>query len=324
MQYHQPYSGRGGRHPTYHSNRHRSRPATSYNTTSYPNYYRQYIPSNQGINPPPSKRRRAEPSTWHPDSLPRQIGDGSSGGGTSRPREEEPGFMSKDEIDRCSPSRKDGIDSLMEARLRQSYCSYLKNLGLRLALPQSTIATAIVMCHRFYLRRSHACHDRFLVATAALFLASKSEESPCLLNTVLRVSFEVSQSPEFAFVPYMIHGQNWFDQYRERVIEVEQLILTTLDFELEVKHPYGPLNSGLNKLGFSRTVLYNLAWNLVTEGLRSSLWLQFKPHHIAAGAAYLAAKLLHYDITLYPSFWQDFQTTPYIVQDVVQQLMELL
>lgn len=52
--------------------------------------------------------------------------------------------------------------------------------------------------------------------------------------------------------------------------------------------------------------------------LRSSLWLQFKPHHIAAGAAYLAAKLLHYDITLYPSFWQDFQTTPYIVQGKIE------
>jgi cyclin T len=42
--------------------------------------------------------------------------------------------MSRDEIERLSPSRKDGIDSIMEARLRHSYCSYLKNLGLRLAL----------------------------------------------------------------------------------------------------------------------------------------------------------------------------------------------
>jgi hypothetical protein len=58
--------------------------------------------------------------------------------------------------------------------------------------------------------------------------------------------------------------------------------------------------------------------------LRSSLWLQFKPHHIAAGAAYLAAKLLHYDITLYPSFWQDFQTTPYIVQGKIVWLACIL
>jgi len=48
--------------------------------------------------------------------------------------------------------------------------------------------------------------------------------------------------------------------------------------------------------------------------LRSSLWLQFKPHHIAAGAAYLAAKFLNIDLTAYQNIWQEFQTTPTILQ----------
>ena len=43
-------------------------------------------------------------------------------------------FMSRDEIERCSPSRKDGIDVLREMHLRYSYCSFLQNLGLRLDL----------------------------------------------------------------------------------------------------------------------------------------------------------------------------------------------
>ncbi|XP_061975914.1 cyclin-T1-4-like isoform X1 [Populus nigra] len=58
-------------------------------------------------------------------------------------------------------------------------------------------------------------------------------------------------------------------------------------------------------------------------GLRSSLWLQFKPHHIAAGAAYLAAKLLNFDLAFYQNIWQEFETTPAILQDVSEQLMEL-
>ncbi|KAJ3669251.1 hypothetical protein LUZ60_011201 [Juncus effusus] len=315
-------------HSNYHTGRHRTRSAATYNPYNY--YQHQYLPhnQNQNINPPPAKRRRAEAPTWQrqPESLPRQIGPGASSStrGVSRFREEEPGYFSRDEIEKCSPSRKDGIDSLTEARLRHSYCLYLKNLGFRLDLPQTTIATAVVLCHRFFFRRSHACHDKFLVATSALFLASKSEESPCLLNTVLRASFEVSQSPEFTFMPFMTYAQDWFEQYRERVIEVEQLILTTLDFELEVIHPYGPLAAGLSKLGLSRTLIYTLACNFVTEGLRSSLWLQFKPHHIAAGAVSLAFKYLHYDINLYPTFWHDFQTTTYIVEDVEQQLREIL
>lgn len=57
--------------------------------------------------------------------------------------------------------------------------------------------------------------------------------------------------------------------------------------------------------------------------LRSSLWLQFKPNHIAAGAAYLAAKFLNWDLAAYQNIWHEFQTTPAILQDVAQQLMEL-
>lgn len=60
--------------------------------------------------------------------------------------------------------------------------------------------------------------------------------------------------------------QDWFEQYRERVIEAETMILTTLNFELNVQHPYAPLTSVLYKLGLAQSVLVNLALNLVSEG----------------------------------------------------------
>ncbi|XP_022721815.1 cyclin-T1-3-like isoform X2 [Durio zibethinus] len=228
----------------------------------------------------------------------------------------------RDEIERYSPSRRDGIDALHETHLRYSYCAFIQNLGLQLELPQTTIGTAMVLCHRFFVQRSHACHDRFLIATAALFLAAKSEETPRPLNNVLRASCEIFHKQDITFLSYLL-PVDWFEQYRERVIEAEQMILTTLNFELNVQHPYAPLTSILNKLGLSQTALVNLALNLVSEGLRSSLWLQFKPHHIAAGAAYLAAKFLNFDLASYQDIWQEFQTTPAILKDVSQQLMEL-
>lgn len=43
-------------------------------------------------------------------------------------------FMSREEIERCSPSRKDGIDVVLEMHLRYSYCSFLQSLGTRLEL----------------------------------------------------------------------------------------------------------------------------------------------------------------------------------------------
>ncbi|KAJ6802734.1 uncharacterized protein M6B38_191285 [Iris pallida] len=304
-------------------NHYRSIPSSSSQSIATTSYHRDrpFADSDAGVGPPPLKKRK-NPSQHRPEE--HEEGDISrKSSASSASAAEDESFMSRNEIDRRSPSRKDGIDRLLETRLRYSYCAYLQSLGTRLQIPQTTIGTAIVLCHRFFLHRSHASHDRFLIATAALFLAAKSEETPCLLNSVLRASCEICQQQNFDSFPYLFCSQDWFEQYRERVTEAEQMILTTLDFELEVQHPYVPLTSVLKKLGLSQTVLLNLAWNLISEGLRSSLWLQFKPHHIAAGAAYLAARFLNFDLSYYQSIWHEFQTTPYILQDVVQQLKEL-
>ncbi|XP_054821813.1 cyclin-T1-4-like isoform X2 [Prosopis cineraria] len=178
-------------------------------------------------------------------------------------------FLSRDEIDRFSPSRKDGIDALYETNLRYSYCAFLQDLGMRLELPQTTIGTAMVLCHRFFVRRSHACHDRFLISTATLFLAAKSEDTPRPLNNVLQASSEILHKHNYTFSPYL--PLDWFEQYRERMLEAETLILTTLNFELNVQHPYAPLTSILTKLGLSQTVLVNLALQLISEGVFTRL-----------------------------------------------------
>ncbi|KAJ0976101.1 hypothetical protein J5N97_018066 [Dioscorea zingiberensis] len=324
-------------HRGHHRDPYRSATTTSYHhSTTDGDYLRKHrrAVANDGSVPdaPVSKRRRSVP-VWDAAAAKNYrdaVASNAPSTSSSAPRPprrlaavDDTMFLSRDEIERCSPSRRDGIDLLRETHLRYSYCWYLQNLGIRLQLPQTTIGTAMVLCHRFYVRRSHAGNDRFLIATAALFLAAKSEETPCPLNSVLRASCEICNRQEFAFFPYLLYGQDWFEQYRERVIEAEQIILTTLDFELTVEHPYDPLASVFSKLGLSQTLLLNIAWNLISEGLRSSLWLQFKPHHIAAGAAFVAAKFLNFDLASYQSIWHEFETTPSILQDVMQQLMEL-
>ncbi|KAL6526555.1 hypothetical protein OROGR_015645 [Orobanche gracilis] len=49
--------------------------------------------------------------------------------------------------------------------------------------------------------------------------------------------------------------------------------------------------------------------------LRSSLWLQFKPHEIAAGAAYLAAKFLNLSLASCHNVWNEFHTPPSALRD---------
>ncbi|KAG1338473.1 putative cyclin-T1-3 [Cocos nucifera] len=109
--------------------------------------------------PPPLKRRRSYVSMWdeHAGNRYRNGVTDSNGLSTShgsfvQPRRRDDGavlarrqempakvedggaFMSRDEIERCSPSRKDGIDPVLETHLRYSYCSYLQTLGMRLEL----------------------------------------------------------------------------------------------------------------------------------------------------------------------------------------------
>ncbi|XP_074590614.1 uncharacterized protein LOC141846467 [Curcuma longa] len=139
--------------------------------------------------PPPTKKRRIKPdgpvwdagadcnpvfsSCWSLIQSPRREEENSRRRALSdaqpherrepvRSEAEDAPLVTRREIEMCSPSRKDGIDCLLETQLRYSYCSYLQHLGLRLDLPQTTIGAAMVLCHRFFFRRSYACNDRFV------------------------------------------------------------------------------------------------------------------------------------------------------------------
>ncbi|KAL9161563.1 hypothetical protein ABFS82_07G029400 [Erythranthe guttata] len=288
-------------------------------------YEHQYAYRNDYVNyagqhKPPKDNSASHLVRSNDDSL---YASTSSKRDRSKFEDDEVVFMSRDEIERCSPSRKDGIDPLHETHLRYSYCAFLQNLGVSLDLPQTTIGTAMVLCHRFFVRRSHASHDRFLIATAVLFLAAKSEETARPLDDVISLSCQILHKQDVRLLSYNL-PIGWFEQYRERITEAEQLILTTLNFELNVQHPFESLTATLKKLGFQQSVIVNLALNFVSEGLRSSLWLQFRPHQIAGGAAYLAAKFLNMNLASSDDVWLEFHTTPSVLKDVAHQLMELL
>ncbi|KAL9276092.1 hypothetical protein ACSQ67_026365 [Phaseolus vulgaris] len=129
-----------------------------------------------------------------PGELPNHgASDGNSGKNSKDKQEESLGrwYMSRKEIEEHSPSRKDGIDLKKETYLRKSYCTFLQDLGMRLKVPQVTIATAIIFCHRFFLRQSHAKNDRRTIATVCMFLAGKVEETPRPLKDVILVSYEI-------------------------------------------------------------------------------------------------------------------------------------
>ncbi|KAK9268065.1 hypothetical protein L1049_010504 [Liquidambar formosana] len=242
-------------------------------------------------------------------------------------------YMSRKEIEENSPSRRDGIDLKKETYLRKSYCTFLQDLGMRLKVPQVTIATAIIFCHRFFLRQSHAKNDRrvschsnskLTIATVCMFLAGKVEETPRPLKDVILVSYEIIHKKDPA-AAQRIKQKEVYEQQKELILLGERVVLATLGFDLNVHHPYKPLVEAIKKFKVAQNALAQVAWNFVNDGLRTSLCLQFKPHHIAAGAIFLAAKFLKVKL---PSegekvWWQEFDVTPRQLEEVSNQMLEL-
>ncbi|TVU50264.1 hypothetical protein EJB05_01630 [Eragrostis curvula] len=264
-------------------------------------------------------------------------------------------YFSRREIEENSPSRRDGIDLKKESYLRRSYCNFLQELGMKLKVPQVTIATAMVFCHRFYLRQSHAKNDRRFsetqvnivlcsyayfkyvqlllnlistqtIATVCMFLAGKVEETPRPLKDVILVSYELIHKKDPNAGQRIKQQREIYDKQKELILLGERIVLVTLGFDLNVHHAYKPLVEAIRKFNVSqKSTLPQVAWNFVNDGLRTSLCLQFKPHHIAAGAIFLAAKFLKMKP---PSdgdkvWWQDFEVTPRQLEEVSNQMLEL-
>ncbi|ERN17710.1 hypothetical protein AMTRI_Chr13g91700 [Amborella trichopoda] len=233
-------------------------------------------------------------------------------------------YFGRKEIEENSPSRRDGIDLKKETYFRKSYCTFLQDLGMRLKVPQVTIATAIIFCHRFFLRQSHLKNDRRTIATVCMFLAGKVEETPRPLRDVILVSYEIIHKKDPSAVQ-RIKQKEVYEQQKELILLGERVVLATLGFDLNVHHPYKPLVEAIKKFKVAQNALAQVAWNFVNDGLRTSLCLQFKPHHIAAGAIFLAAKFLKVKL---PSdgekvWWQEFDVTPRQLEEVSNQMLEL-
>ncbi|RLN92722.1 hypothetical protein BBJ28_00017643, partial [Nothophytophthora sp. Chile5] len=76
----------------------------------------------------------------------------------------------------------------VEQQLRRATCAFVEDLAALLEMPSAPSVAAQLYIQRFYMLHSFATHDRFLVATAALFLAGKTEEFPIKVRLVTECS----------------------------------------------------------------------------------------------------------------------------------------
>ncbi|CAD6337212.1 unnamed protein product [Miscanthus lutarioriparius] len=162
------------------------------------------------------------------------------------------------------------------------------------------------------------------IATVCMFLAGKVEETVRPLRDVVLLSYEIINKKDPAAFQ-RIRQKEVYEQQKELILLGERVVLVTLGFELNIDHRYKPLVEAIGRFKVAQSALVQVASNFVNDGLRTSLCLQFKPHQIAAGAIFMAAKFLKIKL---PSggekvWWQGFDVTPRHLEEISNQILEL-
>jgi hypothetical protein len=147
-----------------------------------------------------------------------------------------------------------------ERTMRRRTCRFLEEACRVLKLSRIAASTSMVFFHRFYACHSFKDHDRFEVALGCILLASKTEESPRRLTSVIQECYKLkhtssssrkNQSAEPSSSTntaastisngYLdVKGQE-FARIKERTLLLERIILHTIGFDLSIHHPYKDL-----------------------------------------------------------------------------------
>ncbi|ESO94274.1 hypothetical protein LOTGIDRAFT_215790 [Lottia gigantea] len=217
-----------------------------------------------------------------------------------------------------SPSFRDGVDTLTEARYRREGARFIIDAGTKLGLRYDSCATGVVYFHRFYMFHSFKEFHRYVTAACCLFLAGKVEETPKKCRDIIKICQSLLSPSLFA-----VFGED----PREEVMTMERILLQTIKFDLQIEHPYSKV------LKYAKFVqgdkekiqkMVQMAWTFINDSMCTTLSLQWEPDIIATSLLYLASRLTKFEIT----DWQGkipgtkIKWWDAIVEDISMELME--
>jgi hypothetical protein len=234
-----------------------------------------------------------------------------------------------------------GVTEELETQLRIYSCELIQDLGILLSLPQLVIAHAQALFHRFYMKRSMTEFDIRYSVIACVFLSAKLNEKTKKLQIVIE-AFDYLLSNVKKEEDYLsLSSQNLSSAVtsstdmsqllnapiltmRNEVIRVERFICTDLGFVLNnVEFPHTYILFFLHILEASDELI-QCAWNYCNDAFRCRvLCLHVKPHVLACGSIYMAAKRLNIKLPENPGWWLLFETTLDNILLVEKYLKEL-
>ncbi|CAD7697480.1 unnamed protein product [Ostreobium quekettii] len=226
-----------------------------------------------------------------------------------------------------SPSQEDGLDAAVQKRLRNSYCDLIQGAGAELKLPQYVVACAIFLCHHFFAVKSMRRNDRFLVATACLYLGSKMEDRPKNVKDVITACFVKRFGSDSERVRRLKDAEH-MQAVREMVFDAEKVVLLETGFNFIVDLPYHHALTFLDSLPLDRVSdeqklkLTQTVWDLINDSLRTTLLLEYSPAAIAAGMVGLAVTVSK-EMCDTGAIWEDVKEGHTVEKDIRKQMLDL-
>mmetsp|Transcript_459 Transcript_459/g.1382 ORF Transcript_459/g.1382 Transcript_459/m.1382 type:complete len:251 (-) Transcript_459:435-1187(-) len=212
--------------------------------------------------------------------------------------------LTKQEAVEDTPSRKDGMLKQIEANYRKGYVQLITNVCARFRTNPEVPMIVSMYCHRFFAARSMVRNDRFLVTTAAIFLAFKVSDIVVPLRQVLTVTYALFHGKHTDEVAKLFMEQDSiYRSLKGRVLQAERSLLYVIGFNFKPECPSKYFWPKINKTQAfpnltdeQRATLKQICLNFSNDTLKTTLWLQYSAKELAYGFIYLTAKLSRFSL----------------------------
>lgn len=216
----------------------------------------------------------------------------------------------------------DSLPFDVEFDLRLVGCELIQTSGRLLKLPQTAMATAQVIFHRFYYIKSFVKNSMEYHAMASIYLSSKIEESPRRIRDVLNVFHHIKQVRTGKLITPMAVDENYANT-KNQVIKAERRILKELGFCVHVKHPHKIIFLYLQALECAQSSLSQKAWNYMNDALRTDVFLRYSAEKIACACIYLSARELQIPLPESPPWYVIFGADEQSIKAICVRILHL-
>lgn len=226
-----------------------------------------------------------------------------------------------------SPSVLCGMRWADERKVRVFIVESLQRTGMFLRLPQTTIATAQVICQRFLVTTSLTEVEFLPLVSACLSIACKLTEALRALRQIVSAvnqHYKIMEGFRRPVEPLDL-SSGLYQELKEKTVTLERVVLTKLGYQAYrlTMHPHNYILSYIEVLK-ADAVVAQLAWNYINDSYRTIAPLCYLPHVIAVAAIYLAARKANSALTkISKPWWKIFQVEWEDLQRVTELTLEL-